>query len=207
MLENTLVVIVSDHGEHLDTHGLWSHRFLAYNDLTHVALIIREPGRIDGLRIDTPVQPSDLFSTVLQFAGSTFDRPSPYVSRDLFAVAERGGEDRIVISECKSFPDKIKKTTDPANSHLVTSQVTAQDGRFKYMASDDGMVELFDLTTDPNETRNVYADYPAEVDRLTAYIREWMENVPPYAASDSDTQADADPDSIEALRGLGYLGD
>lgn len=211
MLENTLVVIVSDHGEYLDTHGLWSHRFLAYNDLTHVALMIREPGRIDGLRIETPVQPSDLFSTVLQFAGSTFDRPSPYVSRDLLAVAERGGEDRIVICECsgpcKQFRDRIKNINDPLISHLATPQVTAQDGRFKYMASGDGMVELFDLTTDPNETRNVYADYPAEVDRLTAYIREWMENVPPYAPSDSDTNADADPDFIEALRTLGYLGD
>lgn len=207
MLENTLVIIVSDHGEHLDTHGLWSHRFLAYNDLTHVALMIREPGRTTALRIETPVQPSDLFTTVLQFAGSTFDRPSPYVSRDLLAVAKRGGEDRIVVSECRSFPDKPKWTTDPVISHLATPQVTAQDGRFKYMASGDGMVELFDLTADPNETRNVYADHPAEVERLTAYIREWMKNVPPYAASDSDTNEDADPDFIEALRSLGYLGD
>lgn len=211
MLKNTLVVIASDHGEYLDTHGMWSHRFLAYNDLTHVALMIREPGRTAPLRIATPVQPSDLFSTILQFAGSMFDRPSPYVSRDLLAVAERGGEDRIVISECggpiKWFRDRIKNINDPVISHLATPQVTAQDGRFKYMASGDGMVELFDLTTDPNETRNVYADYPAEVDRLTAYIREWMENVPPYAPSDSDTHEDAAPDFIEALRSLGYLGD
>lgn len=207
MLENTLVILVSDHGEHLDTHGLWSHRFLAYNDLTHVALMIRDPGRVDGLRIETPVQPSDLFSTVLQFAGSTFDRPSPYVSRDLFAVAARGGEERIVISESRSFPDKIKKATKPVNAHLITPQVTAQDGRFKYMVSGDGMVELFDLTADPHETRNVYTDYPEQVDRLTAYIREWMDNVPPYSPSDSDTDEEDDPDFIEALRGLGYLGD
>ena len=211
ILEDTLVIIVSDHGEYLDTHGLWSHRFLAYNDLTHVVLMIREPGRTDGLRIDTPVQPSDLFSTVLQFAGSAFDRPSPYVSRDLLAIAARGGEDRIVISEYagpfKRFRDRIKNINDPVISHLATPQVTAQDGRFKYMASGDGMVELFDLTADPEETHNVYADHPAEVDRLTAYIREWMENVPPYAPSDSESNEDADPDFMEALRSLGYLGD
>ncbi len=103
--------------------------------------------------------------------------------------------------------DRLKNITDPVISHLATPQITAQDGRFKYMASGDGMLELFDLTLDPEETRNVYADHPAEVDRLTAYIREWMENVPPYTPSDSDTNEDADPDFVEALRSLGYLGD
>jgi arylsulfatase A-like enzyme len=40
-LENTLVVITADHGEYLDTHGMWSHRFLTYNDLVHVPFLER----------------------------------------------------------------------------------------------------------------------------------------------------------------------
>ena len=69
------------------------------------------------------------------------------------------------------------------------------------------MIELYDLTADPEETRNVYPDHPLEVDRLTAYIREWMESVAAYAPSDSDTNEDADLDFVESLRSLGYLGD
>ena len=40
LLDHTLVVIASDHGEYLDTHGMWDHRFLTYDDVSRVALLL-----------------------------------------------------------------------------------------------------------------------------------------------------------------------
>ena len=68
LLDNTLLVITSDHGEYLDTHGLWAHRFLAYQDLAHVALLLREPERQTPRRVSAAVELSDLHATVLRAA-------------------------------------------------------------------------------------------------------------------------------------------
>ena len=211
LLENTLVVITSDHGEHLGINGLWGHRFLAYNALTHVPLLVREPGGSKPIRVSTPVQLSDLYRTVLQVALGDTNHPIPDESRDLLAVAASGGESRIAISE-RTAPaivtrEEIRKLDDPRAAHLAAAQITAQDGRFKYMVSADGLKELYDLYVDPQELTNVIHSYPDEAERLTAHIREWLETTPFYQPEHSHETREMDPDLIEALRSLGYVGD
>lgn len=211
MLDNTLIVLVSDHGEHLDTHGMWAHQYLTYNDITHVMMMIREPGRKRPLRVDTPVQPSDLYSTVLHQTLGSAARSTAWESRDLFEVARRGGEPRVVVTECvgpgQKLRKKISSITDPRLRHLSTPQIAAQDGRFKYMASGDGARELYDLAADPGELHNVIGRWPEEAHRLAAYIKDWQAAIPLFVPTEEDTQADMDPAFLEALKSLGYLGD
>jgi arylsulfatase A-like enzyme len=85
-LDNTLVIITSDHGEYLDTHEMWSHHFLTYQDVIHLPLIIREPGRTTGLRTPHVAQLTDLFPTVLRAAlGPDAPRIAPR-NQDLLEV-------------------------------------------------------------------------------------------------------------------------
>ena len=90
--------------------------------------------------------------------------------------------------------------------HRDHPQIAAQDGRFKYIASADEQRELYDLLNDPGELHNLIEARPAEAERLATTIREWLDAVPQYQPSQSDVVPVMDPETIKALRSLGYLG-
>jgi arylsulfatase A-like enzyme len=135
-------------------------------------MMLREPGRDRTLRIDTPVQPSDLYTTVLNYVLGEAERSSTWESRDLFEIARSGGEPRVVVTECvgpgRGVRRRMMRSGDPRVRHLAMPQVTAQDGRFKLLASGDGRRELYDLRKDPGERENVIQRYPEEADRLSS---------------------------------------
>jgi arylsulfatase A-like enzyme len=186
---------------------MWAHRFLAYNDLLHVTLMIHEPGRENPVRVSSPVQLSEIYPTVLSEAlGSAFEIAGSE-SRDLVRLAAQGGQPRIVISEGAAWSQKDREIINKKYlSYLARSQVTAQDARFKYILSDDGMRELFDLNIDPGEQNNVVESYPEETDRLDLHVRSWLNSVPKYQSKPSDNNSNKmDSDLIKELRALGYL--
>ena len=74
-LENTIVVLTSDHGEHLGEHHLLDHQYSVYEELLHVPLVVRAPrglrgpGGFEPGRETAPVQLIDLFPTLLEACG------------------------------------------------------------------------------------------------------------------------------------------
>ena len=72
LLEHTVVVAFSDHGEHLGEEGIIGHRYFLDDTALQVPLIVRLPGGArGGQRIDTPVGLIDLAPTLLEAAGAT----------------------------------------------------------------------------------------------------------------------------------------
>ena len=64
VLDDTLIVVTSDHGEHFGEHHMLEHKFSLYEPLLHVPLIVRAPGRVAAhLRIRTPVPASSTHPT------------------------------------------------------------------------------------------------------------------------------------------------
>ncbi|MCP4250425.1 MAG: sulfatase-like hydrolase/transferase [bacterium] len=208
LLDNTLVVICSDHGESLGTRDLWGHRFLAHNDLTHVLLMLREPGRQQGVRVSTPVQLSDLYHTVLGAVADRPERPAGFDSRDLLALA--GGqpdEQRVAVSTyygpSPGMLKRLDRAGDPALKHRSLPQIAAQDARWKYIVSNDKQRELYDLSADPHELHNVIDDRPDQADRLASFIDRWLQDVPEHIPAEPDRVRDSTV--TDALRSLGYV--
>lgn len=69
-LENSWLVITSDHGELFGEGGMVYHVASSHYKLLHVPLIVRPPGGVEGRRIDAPVQPVDIFVTLLEETGT-----------------------------------------------------------------------------------------------------------------------------------------
>ncbi len=211
LLDNTLVVITSDHGEYLDTHGMWSHRFLLYHDLTRVALLVSEPGRSGSRHVGTAVQVSDIYPTVLRFALGEKYVPAKGDARDLLAVASSSDPSRIVISEHSAVGlearQRIPHDNRPEILHRFAGQLAAQDTRFKFVFSSDGRRELFDLRRDPGELEDRKYLYPADTQRLDAYLQEWLKTVPRFQPPAGDRHDSFTPGMSRELRGLGYLGE
>lgn len=210
LLENTLVVITSDHGEYLGTHGMWSHHYLAYQDVIHVPILLRAPGGTDPQRIETLVLLSDLCPTVLRATLGDFAAETGRYTRDLLEVAARGGEGRIVISECfgaePSLRPRLLAKNDPELRHRATMQIAVVDSRFKYLRSADGTRELYDLVNDPGELQNLEYSHWKEAQRLDRYVEQWLRAVPKHVPKPGGEGAKPDRELLETLRALGYVG-
>lgn len=87
-LDDTLVVVVGDHGESLGEHGEQTHAVFIYDATVHVPLIVRWPARVAaGTRVAEPTSVVDIFPTVLSLVGAD---PVETDGRDLSAALTGG---------------------------------------------------------------------------------------------------------------------
>ncbi len=310
LLDDTLVVINSDHGEYLGTHGMWGHLAQTYHDVAHVTLMLRKPGGtgepsgtgetcgtgyrpvtpsrgsgvqpvnpdpgsrehggagsrptsaevvgidMKGLRVKTPVQHSDLYGTILTAAlGKTPEDVTP-TARDLFELARTvahppkvapppsavsPGDDsdhdmpptgatgphsasglpeledpdatldspRLAVIQCTTdvaIRSTLAAALDPDLKHRAAGQRAILDGRFKLILSDDGRRELYDLLDDPAEQRNLIDTRPDVAQRLSDALAHWETQTPAYDPKSNLASPALDPQTLDALRSLGYIG-
>ncbi|RMD78742.1 MAG: DUF229 domain-containing protein, partial [Lentisphaerae bacterium] len=141
MLENTVVIFTSDHGEMAGCHGLFG-KGVMYEEAIRVPLIIHFPEAmaIPSSRCERPVCTLDLFATILELAGVT--PPDDCDGQSLLALCRD--------SSSSSFEDKpvIVEYAD---------RICAVSGQKKYIFHrQSGHLEaMYDLEEDPYETRNI----------------------------------------------------
>ena len=189
--EDLSVILTADHGEEFRDHGYYYHRNRPYDELLHVPLAVRagagEGGGALSLgddaterAVDETRELLDIAPTVCAFHG--VDPPDEFEGRPLFD----GGPRRVFATG--SFVDEGRV-------------VGARYDGWKYIAHADAE-ELYDLTSDPGEGRNVAADHP---DRCAAYRESVPARLFDEAAGGVPDRADVDGDVERRLEELGYL--
>ena len=191
-LENTLVVITSDHGEGLGEHGEDVHGYFVYESTLRVPLVVRGPGVKPGTRIDTLTRSVDLFPTLVELAGIRANVPTG--SGRSLAAALRGGR----IDEEPSFAESLLPLVHFGWSDLRT----VRDGRWKYILAP--RPELYHLDHDPAETSNLADKEPARARAMRAGLEGRLRTEQRAARADPAREA-VPPDLLEKLGALGYL--
>jgi arylsulfatase A-like enzyme len=199
-VQRTLVVVASDHGEAFLEHGFEGHARNLYQEVTHVPLVIALPFRLPrGIRVETPASNVDIWPTVLDLVGLP---PLPGVDgRSLvpaiLAAASGegdGGSPRPIFAHL----DRRWGRSDEASNPLVS--VTEGSLRLLWPSLEPESVELYDLSTDPRETRNL----AAELDRLTQTAKSHVEGAAiPWGKEPG--QVELDELRLNQLRALGYV--
>ena len=162
LLENTVVVITSDHGEEFGEHGVWYHGNTLYLPALHVPLVIALGDRLPGgKRVSAPVSLTDLAATIDELSGAANSRQFPGVS--LSQTWNEGAAARPVVSSVRKgvrLPEWY-----PISAHDLTSVVL--DGSH-YIRSSAGSEELYDFTSDRWEKHNLarQADAQARLDLM-----------------------------------------
>lgn len=151
-LQNTCLVVTSDHGEMLE-RGISGHNTpVLYEPIIHIPLVIFYPGQDNHQDIDTPTSAVDVLPTLLQLTGGSL--PGGLEGQVLPGyLPNNASESRnIYVVEAKSSPKQgpLKKAT------FVLMQE-----RYKliYYAGYPGfeqVYEMFDLVNDPEETNDIY---------------------------------------------------
>lgn len=182
LLEDTLLVLVADHGESLGEHGVLFRHVGLHDTTTHVPLLIRWPGRErQGRRIAGLVETVDVFPTILKAAGLN---PPASDGQDLAAHQGR----RVVFAE---HSDRFGAMVRTPEYKYIWSQGLPKlfpDGPY-----------LYDLKADPGETRNLAGQGLAEEKRLADLLRRWQQDRRPAPEARPREQSDEEKARLKAL--------
>ena len=191
VLENTVIVIVADHGEEFFEHGSVFHGLTLYGEQLHVPLVIRAPG-LAPRRISTLTRNIDVVPTVLELAH--VPASADLQGRSLVPLMNgKPGEDLPVFSEAGVRGCKTAKRR------------SFQTREWKYVETfipNDYPRELYHLLTDPNEQNNLFTSRGDVAEQMMAMLEEFLQDVP----EGTSRSVTLDKEEIERLRALGYAG-
>jgi arylsulfatase A-like enzyme len=146
LYENTLLIIVSDHGEAFGERDLIGHGLSVNKDQVDVPLIVKYPGSDQGEWVEERVGHTDVLPTVLEVTGIT----PPQFLQGFSLRRGVGNTDRRLISE--SFPGSGLISL---NRKFNRIERAIYSGSFKYIDSTAGKHELYDVSADPSEAHNL----------------------------------------------------
>jgi arylsulfatase A-like enzyme len=185
--DNSLIVITADHGEGLaDVHGI-GHPGSVYQELINIPMVVKFPHQQSAQVVEYPVSQIDLLPTIL----AVTQAPSPTLLPGVDLRAQEPPRQRDLLSV--SYPcwsatySKLNRTTRALIS-----------GHTKYIESNTGAKELYDLDLDPMERHNGYTEEAASKSNALQLI---LNTIPQYRSSVSK----ADADALHSLKGLGYV--
>ena len=204
-LDQTLLIVMSDHGELLGEHGSYGHGSSLYEPGIRVPLLLRYPARVPaGTRVATPVSTVGVYATVLDVIGIEPARALHVTS--LLGPMAGGPPGGPVLAERFSRP-QMPAGDDPVQDPTVRVR-TYRAGHMKLVETSGGAERLFDLRADPHETHDLAREQPAELARLQGELDTWSAALalPPLDATVAPgAEPDLDPEARERLRALGYV--
>lgn len=205
-LDNTIVILTSDHGEHLGDHHMLDHQYSVYESLIQVPLVIHYPKCLSPARDTRPVINSDLFCTVLELAGIGI--PEPLQGKMVSLLKPQ--EERIRVAECPAYPThcfRLVKRFSPDFDPMPWSRTlrAVYQGKYKYIWASDGKHELYDLEADPGELKNLIEIETNLAKKLAGNHDEWVARLKAVKAKAQQDRALTEQER-RRLESLGYAG-
>ncbi len=203
VMENTLIVFASDHGEELYEHNKYFyHSCSIYDGVLRVPLVFKFPGILpEGKVVNSQIETVDIVPTVLDLLKIPL-RPE-FEGRSLLPFLFGDGTDqwRQAFSERTSSifatrTPKWKYIYNPDNYHPDCVSRRYSEG-YPYFIDTE---ELYDVENDPAETRNLAGENPEIVRDLRAQLLQWVQTNKRVHKEVQLTE-----EATERLRALGYI--
>jgi arylsulfatase A-like enzyme/Flp pilus assembly protein TadD len=186
--ENTLVAVLSDHGESLSNHGEFTHGVFLYDSTLRIVFLLAGPGVPENLRLKQQARAIDVAPTLLALLGL---KSQEGMQGSSLAPALGGKE----VSSDFSYSETLFSKMNMGWSELRAIRTN----RWKYIRAPKP--ELYDLVADPGESSNVIENHPAEVQDLDAKLKTII-----GSGREKVSSALVDRGTSEQLKSLGYLG-
>jgi len=142
--DNTIVVLLGDHGYLLGSRGGWWGKGVLYNEAASTALLVAAPGKAKGVGCSRVVEFLDFYPTLAELCGL----PAP--------TGVEGKSFVPLLTEPDAPWDHVAYTMVAKDNQPAGLAVSGE--RFRYLENRDGTVELFDVQADPREWKNLASD-------------------------------------------------
>ena len=192
--DNTVIILVADHGEEFLDHGRWGHwESNLFDEILKVPLIIWFPNRTHGQVIQRQVRLLDLMPTILDLCSAPISNGLMGTSMaSLLAQDESKYDGEETISEMRRDP---------------WHRIAVRTESFKYIwdSKRPDQPELYDLRADPREKQNVRDRFPQEVSRFQSSVDAHRLRVAATEPAVAVPKPEVDEEVARRLRDLGYL--
>jgi arylsulfatase A-like enzyme len=201
-LENTLIAVVSDHGEAFLERGFEGHAREVYRESTEVPFLLWFPFRLEpGVVVAARTRNVDIWPTILDLLG--LEPPQ--------GIDGRSRLPDILLSASGQIPDDagriaiadLDQTWGRRNSDPSPAIAVVEDALRYVRAEQAGgrREQLFDARDDPREFRDLAAEEPEALERLSAAADDYYETEPSWGEAPT---RELDELELNLLRALGY---
>lgn len=200
LLEDTIVIVTSDHGEEFWEHGKWGHFMRLYDINTHVPLLIKYPALTSkGASISKQVRSIDIFPTILDLLNIKSRYSLPGISLLPYIKDENSAPEADVFSEGGGVQGVSVNT-------YVDRLFSVRTNQWKFIKNiTRNQNELYDLKNDLMELNNL-ADKP-DVQEIIKELDSKIKKI--LKLSEKSKQAissvEVEEQTKERLKALGYL--
>jgi arylsulfatase A-like enzyme/thioredoxin-like negative regulator of GroEL len=191
--DDTIVVVVGDHGEGLGDHGEDEHGYFVYDYAVRVPFLVRLPGtELTGVRVRPVVRTIDVAPTVLELLG-------------LESTEQVHG---VSLVGLMADPDERGPGYAYSESMAVSLQYgwsalySVRTADYKFIEAPRS--ELYDLREDPDESDNLFSAQTGVADELRAVLADIRSEIEQGAPETQ--QANLDEETLSMLAALGYVG-
>jgi arylsulfatase A-like enzyme len=222
LLDHTVVVVISDHGEEFLEHGFVEHGWTLYEESLRVPLILWAPSALRPRRITEPATSVDVFPTLLQlleipYEGEALDgRPlldTPDSADERPSIAELFIREQSMLRTVVSGDWKYTAVyrwlePDRRGRAAKAGDILRKRGYPTGMSLWPPVVreELYYLPDDPGEQRDLAASAPNELERLRAALDVYRKRCEAHGLpASADAESPLTELDQQRLRALGYL--
>jgi arylsulfatase A-like enzyme len=191
MLEDAIVVFLSDHGEEIHDHGSMLHGYTLYEEQLRIPLLIRAPG-LAPRTIDRLSRQIDVLPTLLELLEI---EPPPHLQGESLVPWMRGQ------SGSGASPPVFAEASLRAVKTVQLRSYTEGDWKLIQTLVPETRLQLFHLKDDPGETLDRSKDEPERAARMLRSMNALRESLP---VGRGETVQLTDEEAAE-LRALGYL--
>jgi arylsulfatase A-like enzyme len=209
MLERTLTVFTSDHGESLGDHEYYfDHGKLGFQTCLRVPLLFHFPGVIEPAVDTDPVELVALMPTLLEIAGLDLEEGRWMQARSLVPR---------LLGERLEADEPVFAFSEAGYGRNDMWQRIVRDRRYKFVDAQEGAAQhwitgavgtrhaLYDLLEDPEEEVNILQDRLAVAEKLRQVVTRWYETPFELVQEAVDESGEMSDATREQLKALGYL--
>lgn len=189
--DDTIVVVVGDHGEGLGSHGESEHGYYIYDYAIRVPLIVRIPGERGGIRLPEQVRTVDILPTLMELVGG--GEVAPIHGASVLPLLEGSERETPRYAYSESVATKLQ--------YGWAGLYSIRTNEHKFIEAPRS--ELYDLSEDPGESVNRYADLRRVTLRLREQLRGLREDISRNAPEAEE--ANVDEETMKMLASLGYV--
>ena len=208
-LDQTLVIVCADHGEHLGEKRFVGHSLSLYNELVRVPLIIRDPGSDlpRGTTVEHFVSTRRIFQTALAAADLADETEealtlaqSSTSDPDRGTVFAEGVPPRNVV---KMLHQRRPLETEELGCDQIRRAVWSET--HKLIQTGEKRLELYSAVNDPNEHLNLRDILPERVETLQEQLQTFVSHAGVVVPAREEADGFDDPEVLRRLRDLGYI--
>jgi len=198
LYDDTLIAVMSDHGEAFGEHGEFTHGIFLYDETVHVPLLVRMPAnRFAGQRVDARVGLVDVVPTVLEAVGIPI--PPEVQGDSLVPLMKSPVGSNPALAKLENRP-AYSESDYPHRDFGWSSLRALREG--KYLFVEAPHQELYDQSADPVAGHNLAPSAPAVTQALSGKLATFRQKT---ASSASLVNPDVDPKLVQQLAALGYV--